>query len=343
MDSLTAPLCLVRKRSIEIPLENLLSGIVFLSGGRDSRGAPLLSIVQPDGIDIELLMELRQEDILDMLSYYTSVPSEEVRSRKFSVVIASESMYDFFLRNIILSLIKFQIQNDLFHCVYVLNGRNTQTDIFEWAYVTSGEFSGDDKSLKVETYCNAGLPYSSFYVQHHSLENREELYKVVSRDQLTSEFGGTLNYSHQDWVRFRMQVEPFICDVVGVSKRLAEAIAPFMKDEMPETIKDAEESLKQHHLQRRQTLESLHVEDLASEGEKIRQRMNSPSKELLHNNPDFTATLDTIELLMNRVENVRSRLDNLWHTRNDKLEAKLKQKKFEQEAGQVSISLDDYE
>jgi hypothetical protein len=69
----------------------------------------LLSIVQPDGIDIELLMELRQEDILDMLSYYTSVPSEEVRSRKFSVVIASESMYDFFLRNIILSLIKFQV------------------------------------------------------------------------------------------------------------------------------------------------------------------------------------------------------------------------------------------
>ena len=89
-------------------------------------------------------------------------------------------------------------------------------------------------------------------------------------------------------------------------------------------------------MQRRKTFENLHVEDLASEGEKIRERMNSPSKELLQQNPDFTATLDTIEVLMSRVENVRTRLDNLWHMRNEKLEAKLKQTKFEQEANQVS-------
>ena len=67
-----------------------------------------------------------------------------------------------------------------------------------------------------------------------------ELYQYISEDELTHEFGGSLQYKHQDWVRFRMvslshfcynyvstlftilslllqQVEPFICDVVSVS------------------------------------------------------------------------------------------------------------------------------
>lgn len=82
-------------------------------------------------------------------------------------------------------------------------------------------------------------------------------------------------------------------------------------------------------------METLHVDELASEGERIRQRMHSPSKELLQDNPDFSATLDTIDVLVSRVENVRSRLDMLWHSRNEKLEANLKQRKFEAEADQV--------
>lgn len=59
------------------------------------------------------------------------------------------------------------------------------------------------------------------------------------------------------------------------------------------------------------------------------------SKEHLRVNPDFNATLKTIEVLLSRVENVRTRLDELWKTKNDKLETKIKEKKFEKEANQV--------
>ena len=83
-------------------------------------------------------------------------------------------------------------------------------------------------------------------------------------------------------------------------------------------------------------METLHVDDLASEGEKIRQRMQSPSKEQYRNNPDFLATLDTIDVLLERVESVRTRLDSLWTARYQKLENNLKQRKFEKEAHQVS-------
>ena len=124
---------------------------------------------------------------------------------------------------------------------------------------------------------------------------------------------------------------------MGVSKRLAQAVAPFTDEHLPETLHEAEESLKAHHLERRKTLETLHVEELTSEGERIRRKMNSPSQQQFRDNPDFVATLDTIEVLMNRVENVRTRLENLWETRQSKLEANFKQKKFENEANQVNL------
>ena len=126
--------------------------------------------------------------------------------------------------------------------------------------------------------------------------------------------------------------------MVSVSKRLAQAVAPFMEENLPETLSEAEQSLKAHHYERRKTLETLHVEELTSEGEKIRQKMKSPSQEHFRSNPDFIATLDTIEVLMNRVENVRTRLETLWDSRNHKLEMNLKQRKFEDEAQQVNPS-----
>ena len=123
---------------------------------------------------------------------------------------------------------------------------------------------------------------------------------------------------------------------MSVSKRLAQAVAPFSEDYLPQTLTDAEESLKVHHLERRKTLETLHVDELTSEGERIRKKMNSPSQQQFRNNPDFVATLDTIEVLMSRVENVRTRLEDLWDSRHAKLQANFKHKKFETEAHQVS-------
>lgn len=120
---------------------------------------------------------------------------------------------------------------------------------------------------------------------------------------------------------------------MSVSKRLAQSVAQFSEEYLPETLTEAEESLE---VQRRKTLETVHVEELTSENERIRKKMNSPSQQQFRDNPDFVATLNTIEVLMSRVENVRTRLENLWDSRHTKLEANLKHKKFETEAHQAS-------
>ena len=133
---------------------------------------------------------------------------------------------------------------------------------------------------------------------------------------------------------FAQQVEPFLCDCISVSKRLARAIEPFTEESVPQTIKEAEESIKKNRLVRRKTLEALHIDELSSEGLRINEHMKS-TKQLTHN-PEFTNTLGTITKLMEQIDTVKGRLETLWTTRQDKLETNLKQQLFENNANQVS-------
>ncbi len=131
-------------------------------------------------------------------------------------------------------------------------------------------------------------------------------------------------------------MEPFICDCISISKHLALAIEPFTAEEVPRTIEEAEDSISKHQLTRRKTLDILHVDDLTTEGEKISDRMQKHSPEVLHSNPDFTNTMTTIQKLMSQIGTVKERLEVLWSDRYDKLRANLQTRVFEKEAHQVS-------
>ncbi len=37
-----------------------------------------------------------------------------------------------------------------------------------------------------------------------AIQTIEKLHNYIKPDQLTEEYGGTFQYEHQDWVRFRM-------------------------------------------------------------------------------------------------------------------------------------------
>ena len=131
------------------------------------------------------------------------------------------------------------------------------------------------------------------------------------------------------------QVEPFLCDCISISKRLARAVEPFTDDNTPESVEQAEESLQKHHLIRRKTLEVLHIDDLASEGTRIDEHMHATASPHLSSNPDFSSTLATISNLLGEIGHVKDRVEALWTTRHDKLQANIRQRKFEKQASKV--------
>ncbi len=133
------------------------------------------------------------------------------------------------------------------------------------------------------------------------------------------------------------QVEPFLCDCISVSKHLARAIEPFTDSEVPETIEDVKQSIHKHKMVRRKTFDELHIDELTSEGSRINNQMVEGLGRKMSINPDVQHTVETIQKMLSQIELVKGRMVSLWSTKNEKLQASLKQRIFEQEATQVSL------
>jgi hypothetical protein len=56
-------------------------------------------------------------------------------------------------------------------------------------------------------------------------------------------------------------------------------------------------------------------------------------------NPEFLSTIATVGKLISNMEAVKERVEGMWHTRGEKLEATYKQQTFEKEANQVRAKL----
>lgn len=76
------------------------------------------------------------------------------------------------------------------------------------------------------------------------------------------------------------QVEPFLCDCVTISKRLAQAIEPFSKElREPKNLEETEKVLHKHQLKKRRTYDKLHIDQLTTEGLKINRLIKQESEE----------------------------------------------------------------
>ena len=51
-----------------------------VSGGRDQAGRPILSLTQPDQDGLQELIEITEQELVDMLAYFTSVPRYSARN-----------------------------------------------------------------------------------------------------------------------------------------------------------------------------------------------------------------------------------------------------------------------
>ncbi len=48
--------------------------VISITGGRDIRGGPILSVSTSDEVDMDLLMDMSMPELTDMLAYFTFVP-----------------------------------------------------------------------------------------------------------------------------------------------------------------------------------------------------------------------------------------------------------------------------
>lgn len=76
------------------------------------------------------------------------------------------------------------------------------------------------------------------------------------------------------------QVEPFLCDCVSISKRIAQAIEPFSQElHEPKNLEETEKVLHKHQLKKRRTFDKLQIDQLTTEGLMINRLIKQESEE----------------------------------------------------------------
>uniref|UniRef100_A0A674CX11 non-specific serine/threonine protein kinase n=1 Tax=Salmo trutta TaxID=8032 RepID=A0A674CX11_SALTR len=267
--------------------------VAFISGGRDKRGGPVLTFPARSNHD-----RIRTEDLRRLIAYLAGIPSEEVSRHGFTVIVDMRgSKWDS-----IKPLLKI-LQESFPSCIHV-------------ALI----IKPDNFWQKQRT--NFGSSKFEFETVMVSLEG---LTKVVDPSQLTSDFEGSLEYDHDEWIEVRVAFEDFAGDSARALARLEELQETLAQRDLPRDLEGARRLMEEHaSLKKRATKAS--VEELDTQGRRLLQRLQQGG------HPDAHNLVPKVSALLDKLHGTRQHLQQLWHMRKLKLDQCFQLRLFEQDA-----------
>uniref|UniRef100_A0A8C7Q8B8 non-specific serine/threonine protein kinase n=1 Tax=Oncorhynchus mykiss TaxID=8022 RepID=A0A8C7Q8B8_ONCMY len=289
--------------------------VAFISGGRDRRGGPVLTFPARSNHD-----RIRTEDLRRLIAYLAGIPSEEVSRHGFTVIVDMRgSKWDS-----IKPLLKI-LQESFPSCIHV-------------ALI----IKPDNFWQKQRT--NFGSSKFEFETVMVSLEG---LTKVVDPSQLTSDFEGSLEYEHDEWIEVRVAFEDFAGDAARALARLEELQETLAQRDLPRDLECARRLMEEHaSLKKRATKAS--VEELDTQGRRLLQRLQQGSvtpggytnhggggtdaNDGLTGHPDAHNLVPKVSALLDKLHGTRQHLQQLWHMRKLKLDQCFQLRLFEQDA-----------
>ncbi|XP_028673796.1 triple functional domain protein isoform X1 [Erpetoichthys calabaricus] len=289
-------------KAIEV-LPILKEKVAFLSGGRDKRGGPVLTFPARSNHD-----RIRQDDLRRLISYLAGIPSEEVCKRGFTVIVDMRgSKWDS-----IKPLLKI-LQESFPCCIHV-------------ALI----IKPDNFWQKQRT--NFGSSKFEFETTMVSLEG---LTKVVDPSQLTSDFDGSLDYNHEEWIEIRVAFEDFISNATHMLSRLEELQEILAKKDFPQDLDGARRMIEEHSQLKKKVVKAP-IEDLDTEGQKLLQRIQSSdgfsNKNTANSNADLQSLVPKVSSMLDKLHSTRQHLHQMWHVRKLKLDQCFQLRLFEQDA-----------
>lgn len=188
--------------------------VAFVSGGRDKRGGPILTFPARSNHD-----RIKQEDLRKLVTYLSTVPSEDVCKRGFTVIIDMRgSKWD-----LIKPLLK------------------TLQEAFPAEICVALIIKPDNFWQKQKT--NFG---SAKFTFETSMVSVEGLTKLVDPSQLTDDFEGSLEYNHEEWMDLRMSLEEFMGSAVHLLARLEDLQELLAKKEFPVDVEGSRRLIDEH-------------------------------------------------------------------------------------------------
>ncbi|KAM9766297.1 guanine nucleotide exchange factor DBS isoform 3-T3 [Menidia menidia] len=285
----------------------------ILPGGRGMNGSPI--IIFPE---FPAFNELEDGEIQNVLGYLTSVPSVAASGVGFILVIDRRQDRWATVKATLLRIAG-SFQGNL-HLVLVLRPTTLfQRTLSDFLF----KFNKDEFKMKVVM-----------------LSSVTELHAYIDPGQLTTELGGTQEYSHDSWISHRTAIEAFALMVKTTAQTLQSFGTELAETELPNDAKATTNLLHTHTLKKDKMKEDLQV--ALSQGGRLLECINEP----LQTDPEYTMTHDemenlaTVQRLLGQLDGTETAFDDFWERHVTKLEQCLQLRHFEQHFREVRAQLD---
>lgn len=309
LQSEDAPLCAAQIGS------ELQKQFAFLPGGRGKDGGPI--IIFPEFPDFH---ELEEEELHNVLSYLTSIPSVAASGVGFILVI-DRRLDRWAAVKATLLRIAGSFPGNL-QLVLVLRPTTLfQRTLSDFLF----KFNKDEFKMKVPVVM---------------LSSVTELHAYIDPGQLTTELGGTQEYHHESWISHRTAIEAFALMVKTTAQTLQAFGTELAETELPNDTENTTALLQTHSLKKDRMKEDLQV--ALSQGRRLLECINEP----LQKDPEYNMTQDemenlvTVQRLLGQLDETETAFDDFWERHRTKLEQCLQLRHFEQHFREVRAQLD---
>ncbi|KAM4043004.1 putative guanine nucleotide exchange factor MCF2L2 isoform 4-T4 [Anomaloglossus baeobatrachus] len=296
-------------------MEQLHRQFATLPGGRGKDGAPIISFPE-----FPNFTEIPDDDFLNVVTYLTSIPSLEAASIGF-IIIIDRRKDKWSSVKASLTRIAGAFPGNL-QLVFVLRpSRFIQRTIADIGI----KLYRDDFKMKVPIIM---------------LNSVSDLHGYVDKSQLTNELGGTLEYSHGQWIQHRTAIESFAQVVKTTAQNLQTFGTSLAETELPNDVICTEELLLSHTEHQTKLKDDLKL--AVQQGGTLLSCIKEPvSKDPnCKLTPDELENMATVERLLAQLDETDKAFNQFWSRHHLKLEQCLQLRHFEHDFRELKLTLD---
>ncbi|KAM4693475.1 putative guanine nucleotide exchange factor MCF2L2 [Discoglossus pictus] len=296
-------------------IEQLHKQFATLSGGRGKDGAPIITFPEYPSFT-----EIPDEDFLNVVTYLTSIPSLEAASIGF-IIIIDRRKDKWSSVKASLTRIAGAFPGNL-QLVFVLR----PSRFFQRAIADIGiKLYRDDFKMKVPIIM---------------LNSVSDLHGYIDKSQLTCELGGSLEYSHGQWIHHRTAIESFAQVVKTTAQSLQTFGTSLAETELPNDVLCTEELLVSHTEQQNRLKDDLKL--AVQQGATLLMCIREPvSKDPSYRlNQDEVENMATVERLLAQLNETEKAFGQFWSRHHLKLEQCLQLRHFEHDFRELKLALD---
>uniref|UniRef100_A0A672TCQ5 MCF.2 cell line derived transforming sequence n=1 Tax=Sinocyclocheilus grahami TaxID=75366 RepID=A0A672TCQ5_SINGR len=281
-----------------------------VAGGRGEDSSVIITLPECSAFS-----DIPEEALAKVLSYLTLIPRTRQPGVKF-IIILDRRLDTWASIKTALARIAASFPGNL-HLVLVLR----PTSFFQRTVTDLGfRFSQEDFMLKMPVVM---------------LSSVTDLLRYIDENQLTSEFGGTLDYCHSDWIVLRTAIESFAVMVKDIAQMLQAFGTELAETQLSEEC-SAVEFLLLSHTEKYRRLKDA-IRSVMREGRQLLSNLETSRKEGDADTCwDMTQDWDTMQRLLAQLTDMEMAFDGFFDKHHLKLQQYLQLLRYEHSFQEVN-------